>query len=1371
MIKDLLIFKERKEVKSKTKKSIPLILSGILIFSSIAYTPVKAKADTPAISDNGTTYVTVHIHRELTADQYQKIKASGGDPSHFTDNTFSIDDLIKAGAVIPDGERIVSAEVTSSSNGQARVMSTSDSGLTIGTWGGDVEPDMNDLQFSWAHIEHYYNYMADSSTLIGQDDYKMKPRTLGYDQLFMQITNPPGINSILKNYAQNPENPSITIDGANSDSDKAGWQVATFDAPNIDQAKTSTTYKKDGIPAILLNPEISSPVGYFSDYNKYFVNDAPPVWSNTEGSDNVNYKSWIKNNGDFYFGDGKQISNMRVYPQFDFYLMTEGETAASRYDTNYAALYFPLHKESNGEYLYLGDPNSNNVPEDLKGHDYNNWIPTTLADQISPLTGSKYDLRRDPNTGMYYQVQPNRQWGSNGWHFLRYLYDVTTGKYIDLSSIKRPDGSSPQIIYGSDGIPSVKIIGASYILLPPQYKGHKIKAFVYNTDVGFDFGIDVRVMKSNKYIFDTDVTLKITYSNGSGLVITKTVDRPYINIGESDYYEVTVKNTSDKPVDNVVVTDQMPQGLKYVSIEPSIGYYNGYMWYIGTLEPNQTAILRANVIAVSNGEYVNSAVVNNKAASATIFVGDYQATGNLTVSEIHTFNQNNHDTAIISKPQNVHIVVDTKSLYQFHGTATARLYINHNLVNTQIVNYDPFGEKSIDFGSYYLTGTELITATIDYNSPVYQGDNDGSKAGEMFHDTDNDRLLKETQYKDNVLNKQLEGGQKEVSGGTLNVKFDFTGTTKNPYNNMDEAMVGDSIGTVNYTEDSNWVYDRYIVESLNHYVANSSPWGTHKEKPTSHKVLVDPENASYTDNFNWYLPASPYPGGPLNRETISFTTLPVTQGSSGSNTNYWTDYYQWNVITGSYINSWWEDHGYYESHTETYNDSTGTHTKTKHVWHPVPVKVSSSPITYQDLGDPEYTSTGVTNYNVSWGQINLLPASGKRYNDDHYKIESYSYDMWVTLTDWDYYKNQMYWAGIPQHFGMDKKPLRVYYNNAPVAYFSIVGDVNGVNKNNKIMLQDLSYDPDFDPIVAWKWDIDGNIFTDKTAAENYLNTVVVNQPGYHLIKLSVEDNPTGRYSRLKARWSDVYMKTLQIYPENNSPVSYKAQITFDRDVIYTLWHPSVPSIAIDSEQHSFLKVHVKVTDIGYWTYEYGVNGEKILRFVPLDLTKVDEPETLVVRYKDAGRQTIEPKYIKNLKQDKNSFEYDAYFEYPKAGQIDLNDIYYANQGISPYTKDTKMVFPFEVEKYGKVDTLVKDNVAINAWDPTFANPPGPDVTYFERIHGLGISRVDHYLLKDDKLYLTMQPDPLMKPVPFIGRKDMQIDNKLEYDVDHQVYPY
>jgi hypothetical protein len=816
----------------------------------------------------------------------------------------------------------------------------------------------------------------------------------------------------------------------------------------------------------------------------------------------------------------------------------------------------------------------------------------------------------------------------------------------------------------------------------------------------------------------------------------------------------------------------MPQGLKYVSIEPSIGYYSGYMWYIGTLEPNQTAILRANVIAVNNGEYVNSAVVNDKAASATIFVGDYQATGNLTVSEIHTFDQNNRDTALISKPQDVHIVVDTKSLYQFHGTATARLYINHNLVNTQTVFYDPFDEKQVDFGSYYLTGTELITATIDYNNPVYQGDNDGSKAGEMFHDTDNDRLLKETQYKDNVLNKQLEGGQQEVSGGTLDVKFDFTGTTKNPYNNMDEAMVGDSIGTVNNTEDSNWVYDRYIVESLNHYVANSSPWGTHQENPTSHKVLVDPEVASYTDNFNWYLPTSPYPGGPLNQSTVSFTALPITQGSGGSSTNYWTDYYQWNVITGSYINSWWEDHGYWTTHHDSWTDSNGvTHDETKHVWHPVPVKVSSDPITYQDLGNPEYTSTGVINYPVSWGQINLLPVSGKRYDDDHYNIESYSYDMWVTLTDWDYYKNQMYWAGIPQHFGMDKKPLRVYYNNAPVAYFSIVGDVNGVNKNNKIMLQDLSYDPDFDPIVAWKWDIDGNVFADKIAAENYLNTVVVNQPGYHLIKLSVEDDPTGRYSRLKARWSDVYMKTLQIYPENNSPVSYKAQITFDRDVVYTLWHPSVPSIAIDSERHSFLKVHVKVTDIGYWTYEYGVNREKILRFVPLDLTKVDEPETLVVRYKDAGRQTITPKYIKNLKQDKNSFEYDAYFEYPKAGQIDLNDIYYANQGISPYTKDTKMVFPFEVEKYGKVDTLVKDNVAINAFDPTFANPPGPDVTYFERIHGLGIARVDHYLLKDNKLYLTMQPDPLMQPVPFIGRKDTQIDNKLEYDVDHQVYPY
>lgn len=1363
MIKDLLIFKEREEVKSKTKKSIPLILSGILIFSSIAYTPVKAKADTPAISDNGTTYVTVHIHRELTADQYQKIKASGGDPSHFTDNTFSIDDLIKAGAVIPDGERIVSAEVTSSSNGQARVMSTSDSGLTIGTWGGDVEPDMNDLQFSWAHIEHYYNYMADSSTLIGQDNGLQQPRTLGYDQLFMQITNPPGINSILKNYAQNPENPSITIDGANSDSDKAGWQVATFDAPNIDQAKTSTTYKKDGIPAILLNPEISSPAGYFSDYNKYFVNDAPPVWSNTEGSDNVNYDSWVQQVGDeFYFGQNKQISNMKVYPQFDFYLMTEGETAASRYDTNYAALYFPLYKESDGKYLYLGDPNSNNVPKDLIGHDYNNWIPTTLADQISPLTGSKYDLRRDPNTGMYYQVQPKGQWGSNGWHFLRYLYDVTTGKYIDLSSIKRPDGSSPQIIYGPDGKPNVQIIGASYILLPPQYKGHKIKAFVYNTDVGFDFGIDVRVMKSNKYIFDTDVTLKITYANGNGLLITKTVDRPFIDIGESDYYQVTVKNTSDKPVDNVVVTDQMPQGLKYVSIIASYGIYDNVTgtWMIGTLGPGQSAVLTANVIATKEGAYVNSAAVNGKTASATIYVGNYLPTGNLTVSNIHTIGPEG-DTTTIPTSELLDVVVDTKSLFQFHGIANVRLYINGNLYKEKTLSYDPFEEKEVDFGKIPFSGGEIISASIDYNNSLYQGDNDGSKYGELFHDTDNNRLLKETQYTDNVIHKQIQGPRKGTATyGKLTVDFKYQGTTINPINKMDEAMVGDNISTINLSSDTNWVYDTYVIEDLYHMVANPHPWGTHREPPLTHKVLIKPEKATYKDNFNWYLPTSPYSGGPINSNTISFTALKLTSIPKTGTHQYWHNYFWWNTVTKSYVNSWWEAEG----------DP------------PTPVIVRSDPIYYEDLGNPEYFSTGRINDSISWGEVDPMPVASKRYEDDHYEesFESYSYDLWTTLTDWDYYKNQKYWSYIPQNFGIAQKPVRIYYNNKPVAYFNIIGDVNGNNEDNKLRLQDLSYDPDYDPIISWIWRVDNQTFTDKASAENYLNTVVVNQPGYHTIGLKVIDDPTGRYYRLTGKESIEYIKTIYIHSKDNSgPVSYKAQITFDRDVVYTKWHPTVERLYTPWTGHqSYVKVHVKVTDIGYWTYEYGVNKEKILRFVPLKVTDIEKPITNIVRYKGMGHENVTPVYFNVTKQTNNSFEYDAIFMYDKAGQVDLNDVYFAdkyiNNGIDPITdkstSDSKMIFPFKVQYYGEVKSLVKDHVAVNAFNPTYANPPGPDETVFVRIYDLGLSRVDHYIMKDGKLSLTEKPDPLMHPIPYIGRTDTN-GKTLEYDVDHQVYPY
>ncbi|MGB9801961.1 MAG: hypothetical protein ACPLSX_03260, partial [Arcobacter sp.] len=397
---------------------------------------------------------------------------------------------------------------------------------------------------------------------------------------------------------------------------------------------------------------------------------------------------------------------------------------------------------------------------------------------------------------------------------------------------------------------------------------------------------------------------------------------------------------------------------------------------------------------------------------------------------------------------------------------------------------------------------------------------------------------------------------------------------------------------------------------------------TEAEYPAPRTVRVPPykqvtpglrEYAKYKDKYEWWLP-DPYGKGPYNQETISFTTIPLkeTYGDSFTGKTITTKTYSWNTVQGYHYDTWWEDHGQWVTRYYPVYDDQGNiiDYQPREVWVPNWVIVGRDH--YYTLFGPEGPYTYVENkYYPSYGRISPSAYAPKRYSDDHWALESFPfYDMYVLLTDWDYYTNEypggdvpMVWAYIPQHFGQAYHPLRVYYNNAPVAYFNIIGDIT--KPDEKVKIQNLSYDPDYDPIVITKWEVDGKVFDNIQALEDYINGPMKNIPGYHIIKLTVTDDPKGRYYRLEPRTSEVYMKSIYVHERNTPfPVSYKAQIDFDRDVVYTLWHPSEASIAIDPQKHSYLMIHVEVRDIGYWTYEFGVNKEKILRFVPLKVLEV-----------------------------------------------------------------------------------------------------------------------------------------------------------------------
>jgi uncharacterized repeat protein (TIGR01451 family) len=91
--------------------------------------------------------------------------------------------------------------------------------------------------------------------------------------------------------------------------------------------------------------------------------------------------------------------------------------------------------------------------------------------------------------------------------------------------------------------------------------------------------------------------------NISDLAVTKTASTQQVAVGQSVIYTLTVHNLGPNPASNVSVTDRLPQGLTFVSAQPSQGSYNPTTgkWTIGNMLNGGVATLlitaRVNVVA------------------------------------------------------------------------------------------------------------------------------------------------------------------------------------------------------------------------------------------------------------------------------------------------------------------------------------------------------------------------------------------------------------------------------------------------------------------------------------------------------------------------------------------------------------------------------------------------------------------------------------------------------------------------------------------------------------------------------------------------------------------------------------------------------
>ena len=114
------------------------------------------------------------------------------------------------------------------------------------------------------------------------------------------------------------------------------------------------------------------------------------------------------------------------------------------------------------------------------------------------------------------------------------------------------------------------------------------------------------------------------------LSISKTVDKPNPNVGETITYTITLSDNGPDPATNVQVTDLLPRGLFFLGFKATQGIYNPVtgLWTVGTVAttvPQTLEILAlvtgpvstVNTATISHADQFDPVIANNIATTST----------------------------------------------------------------------------------------------------------------------------------------------------------------------------------------------------------------------------------------------------------------------------------------------------------------------------------------------------------------------------------------------------------------------------------------------------------------------------------------------------------------------------------------------------------------------------------------------------------------------------------------------------------------------------------------------------------------------------------------------------------------------------------
>ena len=156
-----------------------------------------------------------------------------------------------------------------------------------------------------------------------------------------------------------------------------------------------------------------------------------------------------------------------------------------------------------------------------------------------------------------------------------------------------------------------------YKLIDKIAKGETVNiSFKTRVDVTNVNITNIAVVSSNK-TYDPNETNNednetISVDPEADISITKTVSNPKPKKGDLIVWTIKVTNNGPDTAFDVVVTEQLPEGLHLTKAVGSKGSFEGNVWKIGNLTKGQSATLELTTrVLISNGRIANIVVVNS----------------------------------------------------------------------------------------------------------------------------------------------------------------------------------------------------------------------------------------------------------------------------------------------------------------------------------------------------------------------------------------------------------------------------------------------------------------------------------------------------------------------------------------------------------------------------------------------------------------------------------------------------------------------------------------------------------------------------------------------------------------------------------------